>query len=81
MDIGQPNNQWYDVIYNYLYDGIHTFQLKNHGTYRITVVYVISGSGGEADTITQTMTKTYLTPNGLRAMESVFIVPQAIGAL
>ena len=59
VDIGQPNNQWYDVIYNYLYDGIHTFQLKNHGTYRITVVYVISGSGGEADTITQIMTETY----------------------
>ena len=59
VDIGQPNNQWYYVIYNYLYDGVHIFQLKNHGTYRITVVYVISGTGGEADTITQIMTETY----------------------
>ena len=59
VDIGQPNNQWVDVVYDYLYDGTHTFQLSNHGTYRITVVYVISGSGGAADTITQTMTKTY----------------------
>lgn len=59
VDIGQPNNQWYDVVYDYAYNGTHTFQLSNHGTYRITVVYVISGSGGEADTITQTMTKTY----------------------
>ena len=59
VDIGQPNNQWVDVVYDYLYDGSHTFQLSNQGTYRITVVYVISGSGGEADTITQTITKTY----------------------
>ena len=59
VDIGQPNNQWVDVVYDYLYDGTHTFQLSNQGTYRITVVYVISGSGGDADTITQTMTKTY----------------------
>ena len=59
VDIGQPNNQWVDVVYDYLYDGTHTFQLSNHGTYRITVVYVISGSGGAADTITQTRTKTY----------------------
>lgn len=59
VDIGQPNNQWVDVVYDYLYDGTHTFQLSNQGTYRITVVYVISGSGGDADTIRQTMTKTY----------------------
>ena len=59
VDIGQPNNQWVDVVYDYLYDGSHTFQLSNQGTYRITVVYVISGSGGDADTIRQTMTKTY----------------------
>ena len=59
VDIGQPNNQWYDVVNDYFYIGDHTFQLDSHGTYRITVVYVISGSGGDADTITQTMTKTY----------------------
>lgn len=59
VDIGQPNNQWYDVVYDYAYNGTHTFQLSNHGTYRITVVYVISGTGGEADTITQIMTETY----------------------
>ena len=57
--IGEPNNEWDDVIYNYVYAGDHTFQLPSKGTYRITVVYVISGSGGAADTITQTMTKTY----------------------
>ena len=30
VDIGQPNNQWYDVIYNYLYDSVHIFQLNNN---------------------------------------------------
>ena len=59
VDIGQPNNQWYDVVYDYMYIGDHTFQLKSHGTYRITVIYVISGTGGEPDTITRTITKTY----------------------
>ena len=49
VDIGEPNNEWYD----------HTFQLPSKGTYRITVVYVISGSGGAPDTITRTIKKTY----------------------
>ena len=59
VNIGEPNNQWIDVVYNYMYFGNHTFQLSSHGTYRITVVYVISGSGGDPDTITQRITKTY----------------------
>ena len=59
VDIGQPDNQWHDVIYNYMYIGDHTFQLASHGTYRITVIYVISGTGGDPDTITRTTTKTY----------------------
>lgn len=59
VDIGQPNNQWLDVVYDYSYYGSHTFQLSSHGTYRITVIYVISGSGGDPDTITKRMTKTY----------------------
>lgn len=59
VDIGQPNNQWLDVVYDYSYYGSHTFQLSSHGTYRITVIYVISGTGGDPDTITQTITKTY----------------------
>lgn len=59
VDIGQPNNQWLDVVYDYSYYGSHTFQLSSHGTYRITVIYVISGTGGDPDTITTRMTKTY----------------------
>ena len=59
VDIDQPNNQWLDIVYDYLYYGSHTFQLSSHGTYRVTVTYVISGSGGVPDTITKTITKTY----------------------
>ena len=59
VDIGQPNNQWYDLVYDYKYNGSHTCQLSAQGTYRITVVYVISGSGGAADTITERITTTY----------------------
>ena len=59
VDIGQPNNQWVDVVYDYLYDGTHTCPINNQATYRITVVYVISVSSGDADNIRQTMTKTY----------------------
>lgn len=59
VNIGQPNNQWLDVVYNYSYYGSHTFYLSSHGTYRVTVIYVISGSGGGPDTISKTITKTY----------------------
>ena len=48
-----------DVVYDYMYIGSHSFQLNSHGTYRITVTYVISGTGGEPDIITRTITKTY----------------------
>lgn len=33
VNIGQPNNQWYDVVYDYMYICNHTFQLQSHGTY------------------------------------------------
>ena len=59
VSIGVSNNEWLDVIYDYMYSGSHTVQLPSRGTYRITVVYEISGSGGSTDTITRTITKTY----------------------
>ena len=59
VNIGQPNNQWYDVVTGYMYAGSHSFQLSSHGTYRITVTFVIYGSGGTPDVITRTVTKTY----------------------
>lgn len=51
VENGQPDDQWIDNIYNYTYTGNHTFQLPSTGTYRITVVYCIYGSGGSADVI------------------------------
>lgn len=49
VDIGMTNNQWVDTIYDYSYTGTRTFQLSSSGTYRVTVVYKIYGSGGAAD--------------------------------
>lgn len=51
VDIGTTDDEWVDTVYNYQYTGNHTFQLESTGTYRVTVEYVISGSGGSADEI------------------------------
>lgn len=59
VDIGQTNDEWVDTIYNYSYTGSHSHQLSKTGTYRVTVEYVIYGSGGSADTITKEIQKTY----------------------
>ena len=58
VDIGQTNDEWVDTIYNYKYSGSHSVQLPSTGTYRVTVEYVIYGSGGAADTITKEIEKT-----------------------
>ncbi len=59
VDIGQTNDEWVDTIYNYTYTGSHSVQLSSTGTYRVTVEYVIYGSGGSADTITKEIEKSY----------------------
>lgn len=59
VDIGQTNDEWVDTIYDYTYTGSHSYQLTKTGTYRVTVEYVIYGSGGSADTITKEIQKTY----------------------
>lgn len=59
VDIGQTNDEWVDTIYNYKYSGSHSVQLSSTGTYRVTVEYVIYGSGGSADTITRQIEKNY----------------------
>lgn len=59
VDIGQTNDEWVDTIYNYKYSGSHSVQLPSTGTYRVTVEYVIYGSGGAADTITKEFEKSY----------------------
>ena len=59
VDINQTNDEWVDTIYNYKYSGYHSIQLPSTGTYRVTVEYVIYGTGGSADTITKEIQKTY----------------------
>lgn len=51
VDIGTTNDQWVDTINDYRYTGSRTYQLSSSGTYRVTVVYKIYGSGGAADEI------------------------------
>lgn len=51
VDIGTSNDQWVDTINDYRYTGSRTYQLSSSGTYRVTVVYKIYGSGGAADEI------------------------------
>lgn len=59
VNIGQPNNEWFDTIYNYEYTGSRTFQLSSSGTYRVHVTYKIYGTGGAADEISFTFTDSY----------------------
>ena len=59
VDNGQANEQWVDTIYNYKYNGSRTYQLSSSGTYRVTVVYKVYGSGGSADKIEYQKTDSY----------------------
>lgn len=59
VDIGTTDNEWVDTSYNYYYTGDHSFQLESTGTYRVTVKFVISGSGGSADEIVKEIEKEY----------------------
>ena len=51
VDIGTTDNKWVDTINDYMYVGSRTHQLSSSGTYRVTVVYKIYGTGGSADEI------------------------------
>lgn len=51
VDIGTTNDEWVDTVNDYRYTGSRTYQLSSSGTYRVTVVYKIYGSGGAADEI------------------------------
>lgn len=59
VDIGQTNDKWIDVIYENVYTGFHYFQLSDKGTYKVTTEFVVYGSGGPADTVTETATTEY----------------------
>lgn len=59
VDIGTTDDQWVDTINDYRYTGSRTHQLSSSGTYRVTVVYKIYGSGGSADEIEYQATDSY----------------------
>ena len=59
VDIGTTDDQWVDTINDYKYAGSRTYQLSSTGTYRVTVIYKIYGSGGAADEIECQMTDSY----------------------
>ncbi len=48
---GEPNGVRTFSVSDYQYEGIYGVDLPSNGTYRVTVTYVISGSGGADDTI------------------------------
>ena len=59
VDIGEPNNEWVDTSTDYVGAFGHEFWLDSKGTYRATVVYEISGTGGATDEITYEQERTY----------------------
>ena len=56
---------WNDIVEETIvvagesYDGVYRYQLSKTGTYRCTVTYRVSGTGGADDVITFEDTKTY----------------------
>lgn len=59
VDIGYPDNLWTDYTTNNYYNRSFTTTLSSSGTYRVTVTYTFSGSGGPDDIITRTATSSY----------------------
>ena len=59
VNIGYTNNVWHDSTTSYIYSNYFEFQLTSTGTYRVTVTYTVSGTGGPADVITLTDILTY----------------------
>lgn len=59
VDIGTTNDEWVDIVYEDYYTGSHSYQLSSSGTYRVTVQYVIYGTGGPADVIDYQGTDSY----------------------
>ena len=59
VDIGEPNNTWVDTSTDFTNTIIHEVQLESTGTYRATVTYEISGTGGATDVIDYEQERTY----------------------
>ena len=59
VNIGYPNNVWHDSTTSYHYYNYFSIALSSSGTYRVTVTFTSSGSGGSPDVITFTKTVVY----------------------
>ena len=59
VDIGCTNNIWTDSTSNYYYSHVFSHSLTSTGTYRVTVTYTVSGTGGSDDVIQMRQTVTY----------------------
>ena len=57
--IGYPNDLWTDSVNSYNYSNTFSTDLSSTGTYRVTVTYTVSGTGGADDIITMTQIETY----------------------
>ncbi len=51
--------EWTDTTTNRMLSKTHTLQLTKTGTYRVTVKYTVSGTGGANDVIETTVTDDY----------------------
>lgn len=59
INIGYPNNIWTDSTTGIVYSHIFTTDLTSTGTYRVSVTYTVSGSGGSANVIPFTQKLSY----------------------
>ena len=59
VENGQTDNQWVDTLNGYSATGTRTCNLSQTGTYRVTAIYKVYGSGGAADEIKCQATDTY----------------------
>lgn len=59
VDIDMPNNEWVDTSTVSAKAFAHEVYLDQTGTYRATVIYEISGTGGATDVIEYEQERTY----------------------
>lgn len=59
IDIGCPNNVWEDSTTSSIYNHTYVRVLPSSGTYRVTVTFTVSGTGGPDDIIVKTDTVSY----------------------
>lgn len=59
VDLGNANDEWVDTSESYTYATSHSVQLEGKGTYRASVIYEVSGSGGATDVVPYEMEKVY----------------------